>query len=222
MTTKGKIQTGMMVAALLMLAVTANSYAVDKMALYALFKDKVIILVDGNRRVISTGQSTREGVKLVSTDTGKEEAVVQVGDKRITLRLGVVMQGGGMDGKKTKVTLYADASGHFKAEGAINGQPISFLVDTGATRIALNSRMAKRLGIDYKTLGRLGYANTASGVVRVYNVTLDKVSIGGITQRYVDAAVIEGNFPTQSLLGMSFLGKLNMRRQGQRMELIMQ
>lgn len=222
MMTKAKIRTGMMLAALLMLAVTANSYAVDKMTLYALFKNKVIILVDGNRRVVSTGQSTREGVKLVSTDTAKEEAVVQVGDKRITLRLGVVMHGGGMDGKKTKVTLYADPSGHFRAEGAINGQPVSFLVDTGATRIALNSHIAKRLGIDYKTLGRPGYANTASGVVRVYNITLDKVSIGGITQRYVDAAVIEGNFPIQSLLGMSFLGKLNMRRQGQRMELITQ
>ncbi|GMQ91903.1 MAG: TIGR02281 family clan AA aspartic protease [Gammaproteobacteria bacterium] len=222
MTTRGKIQTGIMAVVFLMLAVPVKSYAVDKIALYALFKDKVIILVDGNRRVISTGQSTREGIKLVSTNTANEEAVVQVGDKRVTLRLGVVMHGGGMDGKKTKVTLYADASGHFRAEGAINDQPISFLVDTGATRVALNSRMAKRLGIDYKTLGSRGYANTASGVVRVYNITLDKVSIGGITLRYVDAAVIEGNFPTQSLLGMSFLGKLNMRRDGQRMELITQ
>jgi len=218
MTTRGKIQAGIMAAVFLMLAVPVKSYAVNKIALYALFKDKVIILVDGNRRVVSTGQSTREGIKLVSTNTANEEAVVQVGDKRVTLRLGVVMHGGGMDGKKTKVTLYADSSGHFRAEGTINDQPISFLVDTGATRIALNSHMAKRLGIDYKTLGSRGYANTASGVVRVYNITLDKVSIGGITMRYVDAAVIE----TQSLLGMSFLGKLNMRRDGQRMELITQ
>lgn len=200
----------------------ASSHAVDKIALYALFKNKAIIMVDGSRRVVATGQSTREGVKLVSTNTAREEAVVQIADRRMTLRLGIVMQGGGMEGKKTKVVLYADSSGHFRADGTINGMPVSFLVDTGATRIAINSRIAKAIGIDYKTLGSPGYANTAGGIIRVYNVNLDSVSVGNITMRHVDAAVIEGNFPRTSLLGMSFLGKLNMRRTGQRMELITQ
>ena len=85
--------------------------------------------------------------------------------------------------------------------------------------IALSGDEATRLGIDYRKRGRAGYASTASGVVRSYSLTLDKVEIGAITLYNIDAGVVEGSFPSEALLGMSFLGRLNMKREGEQLEL---
>jgi aspartyl protease family protein len=95
---------------------------------------------------------------------------------------------------------------------------VTFLVDTGASTIALNSATAKRIGIDY-TKGRPGMATTASGYTRVYSVKLDSVKVGEIVLRNVDAGVIDGPQPETPLLGMSFLNALEMKRDGDKMEL---
>ena len=92
-------------------------------------------------------------------------------------------------------------------------------MDTGATSIAMNSQVAARLGIDYKRIGKQGVSQTASGLVRTYNLKLAKVQVGEITMHNVDAGIIEGNFPTETLLGMSFLGQLDMKREGEKLEL---
>ena len=92
-------------------------------------------------------------------------------------------------------------------------------MDTGATSIAMNSQVAARLGIDYKRTGKQGVSQTASGLVRMYGVKLAKVQVGEITMHNVDAGIIEGNFPTETLLGMSFLGQLDMKREGEKLEL---
>lgn len=191
-------------------------FAVDKVVLHALFQDKAIVLVDGTRRVVKAGEATPEGVKLLSTDTREETAELEFNGRREVLRLGVVAAAFA-SAARGSVTLYAESSGHFHADGAINGVPVRFLVDTGATSIALSSAAAKRIGIDYRRLGRAGVASTAGGIVRTYNLKLDKVQVGDITLYGVEAGVIEGQFPSEVLLGMSFLGQVDMTRDGARL-----
>jgi aspartyl protease family protein len=201
---------------LLLIALPAVADAVD-IKLFALFQDKAILHVDGARRVLTTGVESPEGVKLVSTDTQAEEAVVEFGGKRETLRLGMVFSAL-QSATRENVTLFADSNGFFHAEGSINGAAVSFLVDTGANTIAINSATAKRAGIDY-TKGRAGMATTASGYTRVYSVRLDTVKVGEIVLRNVEAGVIDGPEPATPLLGMSFLNALEMKRDGGKMEL---
>lgn len=201
----------------LLLAVLPVVAGAADISLFALFKDKAILHVDGTRRVLTIGTESPEGVKLVSTDTQAEEAVVELQGKRETLRLGVVFSAF-QSAARESVTLFSDTNGFFHAEGSINGAAVTFLVDTGANTIAMNSATAKRAGIDY-TKGRPGSARTASGYARMYGIKLDIVKVGEIVLRNVEAGVIDGPQPETPLLGMSFLGAFDMKREGNKMEL---
>lgn len=202
---------------LLWLALLPAAAGAADITLFALFKDKAILHVDGTRRVLTIGTESPEGVKLVSTDTQAEEAVVELHGKRETLRLGVVVSAF-QSVTRESVTLFADTNGFFHAQGSINGAAVTFLVDTGANTIAINSATARRAGIDY-TKGRAGAARTASGYTRMYGIKLDTVKVGDIVLRNVEAGVIDGPQPETPLLGMSFLSALEMKREGNRMEL---
>ena len=203
--------------AVLMLAATGTG-AAEKISLQALFKDKAIIVVDGVRRVLKSGETSPDGVKLLATDTQEEKAEVEIDGKREVLRLGVVVAGFESKGKGS-VVLYPDRGGHFFADGHINGTPVRFLVDTGASTVTMNSLVAKRVGLDYRRTGHAGYSNTAAGVVPKYQVKLDKVQVGDITLYNVDGGVIEDMSTTEVLLGMSFLGQFDMKRDSEKMEL---
>lgn len=205
-------------APLVLLLMGAPAEAVEKVALHALFKDKAIIMVDGARRVLKTGESSPEGVKLVAVDTQAEKAQVEIDGKPQELKLGMIASSFAPVGKGT-VTLYADRGGHYFADGLINGAPVRLLVDTGATMVAMNSITAKRIGLDYRRFGRAGAANTAGGMVRTYYLKLDSVQIGEIKFFNVDAGVVEGSHPTDVLLGMSFLNRLDMKRDSEKLEL---
>lgn len=200
------------------LLVSIPAGAVENISLQALFKDKAIILVDGARRVLKSGEESPEGIKLLATDTREESAEIEVGGRRETLRLGVVTAGFSSKGKGG-VTLYAEKNGHYYADGIINGVTLRFLVDTGATAIALSSDMARRIGLDYRKHGRPAYVQTANGVTTAYFLKLENVTVGDITLYNVDAGIQEGNSINQALLGMSFLGRLDMRHDGEKLEL---
>lgn len=202
---------------LLLLVLATGAASATELSLYALFKDKAIVQVDGARRMLAVGDTSPEGVKLVSTDTEAEEAVVEVGGKRESLKLGVVMAAFD-SGPAESVTLYADERGFFHATGSINGYPVTFLVDTGANTVAMNSAVAKNAGIDF-TKGRRGYAATASGYAQMYGVSINTIKIGGIVMHNVAAGVIDGPQPNPPLLGMSFLSAMEMKREGNQMTL---
>lgn len=186
--------------------------------MHALFQDKAIVLIDGTRRVVKAGETTPEGVKLLATDTREETAELELDGRRQVLRLGVVTAAFA-SAARGSVTLYAEPSGHFHADGTINGTPVRFLVDTGATLVSMSGVEAQRIGIDYKRIGRPGVAQTASGVVRTYNFRLDKVQVGDITLHGVEASAKDGPFPREILLGMSFLSRVDMKRSGERLEM---
>ena len=192
--------------------------AVEKISLQALFKDKAIIVVDGARRILKSGEESPEGVKLLATDTQEEKAEIEIGGKREVLKLGVVIAGFASKGKGS-VILYPETSGHYFVEGLVNGVPVRFMVDTGATIIGMNSIVANRIGLDYRKQGRPGFVNTAGGTVPTYYIKLNNVTVGDITLYNVDASIIEGSSPREALLGMSFLGHLNMKRDSEKMEL---
>jgi aspartyl protease family protein len=209
-----------LVLAAVVYSLPAWADAIKQIELFALFEGKAIVKIDGARHVLSTGERSPEGVMLVATDTRQETAQIEVNGHRETLTLGMVTSGGLKPAPgENRVTLWADTGGFFYTDGSINGVPVKFLVDTGANTIALSSAMADRIGLDYKREGRPSIASTASGLVRMYSVSLQSVAIGGITLYNIDAGVIEGEHPQDVLLGMSFLGQLDMTRDGDRMEL---
>lgn len=210
-------------AALAAVLCASVAHAVEKLTVLALFEGKVLLHVDGERRMIATGETSPEGITLVDADS--ERATVLIDGRKEELELGMVTSFPGASGDISptwdgpqSMTLWQEDDGFFYASGRVNGSPIRFLVDTGANTIALSRRHAERLGIDYLE-GQQGMATTASGMTPMYLVTLDRVSIGEITLRNVDAGVLLGNYPNVPLLGMSFLGRLDMERTGKRLKL---
>lgn len=180
-----------------------------------LFKDKAIVSIDGGKvRTLSAGQ-TLAGVKLLSADS--DSATLEVEGARRVLRMGQSFAGAPSDSRQS-VSLTADVRGHFAAPGSVNGVPTTFLVDTGATAVALNAADARRMGVDYRA-GQSVAVNTAAGTLPAWRVKLNTVKVGGITLNQVDGLVVESGLATP-LLGMSFLNRMEMKRDGQTMTLI--
>ena len=212
-----------LILAMLMAGVLSSASAIaakgPKIKLFALFEGKAMLTVGDKRHLLKVGESTPDGIKLLRTDTENEVAYVRIGDKEERLRLGAVLASNFTEPDKAKVVLYKNTYGHFETDGQINGHTVRFLVDTGATSIALNSKTAERIGLRYKSLGTAGYSSTAAGVVRAWYLKLNTVKVRDIVMRNVDAGVIEGNYPTEVLLGMSFLGKLDMKQDEKTLQL---
>lgn len=190
----------------------------------ALFGGKAQLVINGGKpRMLSAGQTSPEGVKLISADSSA--AVIEFQGKRRSLALGSGMRIGGADlsagSSGSSVTLTADERGHYQTLGQINGGTVTFLVDTGATTIALPSADARRLGINYLN-GQRGFTQTANGRAVAYRITLDTVKVGDITLHAVEAMVLEGDGLKVALLGMSFLNRTEMKRDGQALTLIRQ
>lgn len=177
-----------------------------------LFKDKAMVSIDGGTpKTISVGQSL-QGVKLVSADS--DVAVLEIDGKRRTLGMGQSFSATASSGSgKQSVVLAADGQGHFSTTGAINGNSVNFLVDTGASSVTLQASDARRMGLDYKS-GQMTGVSTANGVIPAWRVTFNSVRVGGITLYGIEGLVIETSMPG-ALLGMSFLNRTDMRREGQ-------
>jgi aspartyl protease family protein len=176
-----------------------------------------LLVIDGTPRTVAVG-ATADGVRLVSV-TGNV-AVVELKGKRVVLRLGdaqVNLGGKASEGGGKRIVLTAESGGHFHANGAINGQSVRFMVDTGATRVAMDKYEADRLGVDYKN-GRRGVTRTANGDAPSYTVTLPSVRIGDVQVYDVEAIVLPAPMP-YILLGNSFLTRFQMKRENDVMTL---
>jgi len=200
------------VAAIVIALAAASADATD-VTVVGLFPSKAVVTINrGQPRILAVGQSTPEGVKLVSVDAAG--AVLDVDGKRQRLEMGQHFETPSQGGERTSVTLAPDSRGHFIADAQVNGGHLRLLVDTGATTVRLSTQDAQRLGIDY-TRGEPGWSIVADGRrVPNWRLKLDSVSIGGLTLYNVDATVGEGGVG-YGLLGMSFLSRTEMRREGQ-------
>jgi aspartyl protease family protein len=201
-------------AALLLPAFDAAAQDVN---VIGLFSGRAVVVVNrGAPRTLKAGERTPEGVLLVSADS--RAAVVEVDGKRMTLEMGQHFESAAQGDSRGSVTLSPDSSGHYFADGQVNGGHVRFLVDTGATLISMSSSEAARLGIDYRS-GQRGYSIVADGRrVPNYRVKLDSVVVGGLRLYNVDASIGEGGMGA-ALLGMSFLSRTEMRREGQNLTL---
>lgn len=181
--------------------------AAPEILVLGLFPDKALVRIDGERYVLGVGEGP-PGIKLISADS--EKAVLEVGGEQKTFTMGSDVgsgfesSGSGDAEDGDVVSIYPDDQGMYRTPGEINGKAVEFLVDTGASMVAMNAQTAELLGIDYKK-GKPMTAKTASGVVNAYQVTLNAVSVGSVKVYDVDASVIHGDSPEVVLLGMTFL-----------------
>ena len=210
--------TGAMVhsTALLVGVIAAGAVGAAEVSLVGLYAGKALVVIDGGRpRSIPLGSSA-DGVKLVSIEEGA--AVFEVDGRKQRLRVGqnAVSTGDGGGGDQA-VTLTADSAGHFVTVGSINGASMRMLVDTGATFISMGIADATRANIEYQK-GQPAMMMTANGPARAWQVKLNSVRVGDVALGQVDAVVHESNLPVV-LLGMSFLNRMEMRREGQSMTL---
>jgi len=181
-----------------------------------LFTNKAVVQIDGGPlQTLSVGQKTPQGVVLVSVD--RDSATFDVDGTRMTLGLGRARMSATPPAAET-VSITADTLGHFTADGQVNGQPMRFVVDTGASLVSIPVSEAQRLSLEYQK-GQKARMNTANGATTGYLVKLDTVKVGGVTLHGVDAVVIEGTGFGSPLLGMSFLNRMNMKREGDIMTL---
>lgn len=202
--------------ALLLLLASLRAAAAD-VSLLGTFDTKAAVLsIDaGAPKTVRVGQSFG-GVRLIAVE--RDRATIEVEGKRRVLLRGQTWSSGATGSERQSATLAAGAGGHFSVEGAINGGAVRFVVDTGATVIALPASDASRLGLDYRG-GPVGTAQTAAGPTPAYRVRFDTVRVGGIELNNVEGVVIEKGLNV-ALLGMSFLNRVEMRREGDRMTLI--
>jgi aspartyl protease family protein len=203
--------------ALLLLACASFAAGATDIALIGMLGEKAAVFaVDGGEpKAVKVGQKWR-GITLLSVE--REQATVEIDGKQRVLKIGQHYRSATASSERQSVTLSADARGHFFTQGAINGNPVRFLVDTGATSVALPASEAQRLGIDYRK-GERGLTNTAGGLVPVYRVRFDNVKLGSIELAGVEGIVIEQGLDV-ALLGMTFLNRVDMKRDGQTMMLI--
>ena len=179
--------------------------------------NKALLMIDGQPQMLVVGGSAR-GVTLRRLGDG--EAEVEVAGRLLPLRLGAApsrVGGASSPAGDTAIVLAMGPGGHFNAAGSINGKPVNFMVDTGATTIALSQGEANRIGLDWKR-GRPGLSSTANGPVPVYAVNLSSVRVGSVEIANVAAVVLPSDMP-QVLLGNSFLNRFSMRRDSDVMRL---
>jgi aspartyl protease family protein len=206
------------IIALLLVLACGTALATDVALIGLMGSGTAVLAVGGGEpKAVRVGQKW-SGVTVVSVDRGQSQAVVEIDGKQRVLKIGQHYRSArapSSDGQS--VTLAADPRGHFVSQGSINGNPVRFLVDTGATTVALPAAEAQRLGIDYRK-GQRGFTNTAGGVVPVYRVRFDSVKLGAIELTGIDGIVIEQGLDI-ALLGMSFLNRVEMKRDGGTMTL---
>ncbi len=174
-----------------------------------LFTDAALLKIDGTSQLLKSGETSPRGVTLLRADSAK--AVIEYEGSQRTLLLSDRISSTYEDPGSVTVSVQMNDRGQYVTTGSINGRPVRFLIDTGANIVAMNAGMAGELGIDFSQ-GRKVRTATASGSTMAVSVVLDSVIVGGITVRNVRAAVLEGDYPKDILLGMSFLRHVEIQK----------
>lgn len=178
---------------------------------------KAMLMINGGEpQTVRVGELL-DGVRLISIQG--DQVIVEIGGKKRPLRVGqhAIGTAAAVGDGSGKIIMTADHQGHFYTTGVINGTSVRFLVDTGATMISLGASDARRLGLDFNR-GQKAMTQTANGQAVVSKVQLDTVRVGDVTLHNVDALLHQNDMPI-ALLGMSFLNRMEMQRDGSTMTL---
>ncbi|PKO39055.1 MAG: TIGR02281 family clan AA aspartic protease [Betaproteobacteria bacterium HGW-Betaproteobacteria-6] len=176
---------------------------------------KALLMINGGEPQAVPVGKTIDGIKLLSVQG--DQVIIEVGGRKRPLRVGQHAIGVSTGDGSDKIVMTADSRGHFYTTGTINGTSVRFIVDTGASMISLGATDARRIGLDFNR-GQKALTNTANGQVVVSKMQVDTVRIGGVTMHNVDALIHQNDLPI-ALLGMSFLNRMEMQRDGSTMTL---
>lgn len=203
-----------------LLALMSFGVHATEVSVLGLMGNRAIISINGGKqKMLVQGQTSAEGVKLLAV--GKDSATLEIDGKLKKLGMGEAVYAApeaASSGAGGTATLTADGRGHFFAPLQVNGVHSQALVDTGASLVSFNANEAKRLGISYLE-GQKGLVSTANGMAPIYRVRIKSIKLGTIVMYDVDASVHEGASPQVTLLGMSFLNRLDLARNGDTMVL---
>ena len=208
-----------------LMTLACNMAHAQSVNLAGMLGSKALLVIDGTAPKTVAAGEMHLGVKVISTTA--DEAVIEQSGKRRTLRVGEAplnMTGsgdngaGGSSGKGSRILLLAGNGGHFMTAGQINGKTVQFMVDTGATSVAMGAQDAERAGINYKS-GQPVNVSTANGSAQGYRVKLASVRVGDVEVFDVDAVVTPQAMPFM-LLGNSFLTRFAMTRENDQMTLV--
>ncbi len=188
----------------------------QSVALAGRMGDRALLVVNGTPYTVAVG-AAGGGVKLLRW-LG-EDAEVDIANSRVRLRLGgtPAQLGAGPVVPAREIVMAAGQGGHFTPEGTINGRSVRFMVDTGATLVAIGLDEAARLGLDLSNASK-GISHTANGPVPVQIVILDRIRVGSVEITNVGASIVPQALPFV-LLGNSFLSRFQMRRDNDVMQL---
>ncbi|OEC38525.1 aspartyl protease [Pseudomonas sp. 1D4] len=203
----------------LLLMACTSAWAEPVVQVVGLFPNAAVISVDGQRKLVRVGQTGPGGVQVVSADS--KGAVLRIDGVERPYALSREYNSAAPPPssagaaapapRKAQMSIARSNNGHYMVAGAINGHPVQFMVDTGATSVAMNENQARMLGLDYRVEGKPMTASTAGGNVRAWRVRFDRVKIGPLEVLGVEGAVVEGDAPVDVLLGMSFLNQVRWR-----------
>ncbi len=195
-----------------LLLAAARLPAVEQITVEALFPGRAMVNVDGQRRLLKLNKPSPEGLILISADS--REAVIELDGERRSYPLGSHISTQYDQPEQVSAKIWRDEHGSYTTVGTINGLTFNFLVDTGASAVAMHREDARRLGLNYRLEGAPVYVGTASGRAQAFRISLDRVQVGEITLRNVEGYVIEGGGGGHILLGMSFLNQVRMEDRG--------
>jgi len=181
---------------------------------------RVVGVTPGRSATVEIGRGTTvrigvgetvEDVKLLRAD--QDGAVLSIHGKTQTLPLVAAEPSVGNPTLSDSITLRAGMQGQFYTNASVNGRSMGFLIDTGASLTTLTRTQAQRIGLRYRN-GARAKAGTVNGVVNGWRVSLDSIRIGDVMVRDVDAIIVDNDALPMGLLGMSYLDRFDMQRQG--------
>ena len=195
----------------------AQAAQAQSVALAGRMGERALLVINGTPHMLALG-GTANGVRLLRWDG--DEAEVELAGGRARLRVGgtpAQIGNAPPSAQAREIVMTAGSGGHFTPGGAINGKTVRFMIDTGATLVAMGRDDAQRLGVDLSD-ARQGLSQTANGPVPVHIVVLDRVRVGEVEINHVGAVVMPLTMP-YVLLGNSFLSRFQMRRDNDVMRL---
>ncbi|WP_277052186.1 retropepsin-like aspartic protease family protein [Zestomonas thermotolerans] len=195
------------------LLLACSSFAAEtRVQVVGLFPGAAVLNVDGERKLVWVGQTGPGGVEVVSADS--RGAVLRVDGVERSYGLSREYSEGGYSAPaRRQLSIARGVGGHYWVAGSINGRSVQFLVDTGATSVAMNEAQARRLGLDFRVDGQPMVVNTASGTAKAWRLKANSVKVGPLELLGVETVVLEGESPTEVLLGMSFLNRVGWREE---------
>lgn len=216
---KAPITLPLLATLLLLLSLTGPALASrddPHVVVIGLLGQKALLRIDGQQHMLATGENAG-GVTVL--EVTRQDALLRINKREIRLAMGKDTGGIGQREAGASVEISMNAYGQFITSGQINGRVVQFLVDTGANTISLTANEARAIGLDYKRFGERTGIMTAGGAIEGWVVTLASVQIGPITVRNVVATVRESNDNAPILLGMTFLSRVNMQHEQNRLRL---